>query len=297
MKAQESPSELEASQTSPASEHGSDKRRSTRLVLALPIKVKGVDALREAFVEQTQTVMVSCHGCKFQSKHYVPKGSTITLEIPRGGPKRPPRTVVAKVVWVQRPSNTEGILHIGVDFEAAGNVWDIPTPPIDWFPPLGEPEFVAEEQLITPVIPATPPPAPVAPVMLTASWDASELLVMASRAEGREAELAAALQAVKSEAVSALDAKTATPKHADPQFHEAVEHAVKAAFESFSESALEKLLARVEERMSAIVEEARGLLRQSAEKSHAKTEPTAGTAVSKRRRVERRTGERRKTKR
>jgi hypothetical protein len=258
MKAQESPSELEASQTSPASEHGSDKRRSTRLVLALPIKVKGVDALREAFVEQTQTVMVSCHGCKFQSKHYVPKGSTITLEIPRGGPKRPPRTVVAKVVWVQRPSNTEGILHIGVDFEAAGNVWDIPTPPIDWFPPLGEPEFVAEEQLITPVIPATPPPAPVAPVMLTASWDASELLVMASRAEGREAELAAALQAVKSEAVSALDAKTATPKHADPQFHEAVEHAVKAAFESFSESALEKLLARVEERMSAIVEEARG---------------------------------------
>jgi hypothetical protein len=293
MKAQESLSELEARQTSPASEHGADKRRSTRLVLSLPIKVKGTDALGEEFVEQTRTVMVSCHGCKFQSKHYVPRGSAVTLEIPRGGPGRPARTLIAKVIWVQRPSNTRGILHAGVDFEVAGNVWDIPAPPEDWFPIPGEPEFVAEEQPVTPTTLAPPPAAPVAPVTLTASWDASELLVMASRAEGREAELAAALQAVKSEAAASLnDAKAAIPKQAHPQLQEAVEHAVTAAFESFSESALEKILARAEERMAEIVEEARKVLRESAEKLDAKIEQAGVSAAPKSRR-----GERRKTKR
>jgi len=76
------------SKTSPAKD-GADKRRSTRLTLALPIKVKGVDALHEAFTEQTRTVMISCHGCKYVSRHYVTKGSEVRLEIPRGEPKAP----------------------------------------------------------------------------------------------------------------------------------------------------------------------------------------------------------------
>jgi hypothetical protein len=286
MKARESLSELDASQTSPASEHGADKRRSSRRVLSLPIKVTGADALGEAFVEQTRTVMVSCHGCKYQSKHYVPRHSIVTLEIPRVGSGQPARTLAAKVIWVQRPNNTRGLLHIGVDFEVPGNVWDIPAPPEDWFPIPGEPEFVAESQ------PATPPAAPAAPVAavkLTASWDASELLVIASRAEGREAELAAALQAVKSEAAASLnDSKTAIPKQAAPELQAAVEHAVKVAFESFSESALEKILERAEERMAEIVEEARGLLHESAEKLDAKIEQVAVNAALRGRTVERR---------
>ena len=60
---------------------GTQKRRSTRIVQAVPLTVTGVDAWA-AFKERTTTVMVNCHGCKYQSKHYVPKNSIVTLDIP-----------------------------------------------------------------------------------------------------------------------------------------------------------------------------------------------------------------------
>lgn len=115
-----------------------EQRRSSRAVLALPIIVRGVDALYEPFTEKTNTVMVSCHGCKYQSKHYVPRGSVVELEVPRGH-RGVPRQVSGKVIWVQRPRNTREVFHIAVDFEVPGNVWDIASPPGDWFPVPGEP--------------------------------------------------------------------------------------------------------------------------------------------------------------
>ncbi len=68
---------------------GTQKRRSTRIVQAVPLTVTGVDALGQPFKERTTTVMVNCHGCKYQSKHYVPKNSIVTLDIPTAG-TRPP---------------------------------------------------------------------------------------------------------------------------------------------------------------------------------------------------------------
>ena len=66
-----------------SSDLGNQKRRSTRIVQAVPIIVTGVDALGQPFKERTTTVMVNCHGCKYQSKHYVPKNSIVKLEIPQ----------------------------------------------------------------------------------------------------------------------------------------------------------------------------------------------------------------------
>lgn len=253
-----SPPEDGVSKSSPAKD-GADKRRSTRLTLAVPIKVKGVDALHEPFTEQTRTVMVSCHGCRYVSRHYVTKGSEVTLEIPRGIPDRPPRNVTAKVIWVQRPSHAREMLYIGLNLDVPGNVWDIPMPPDDWFPPPGEPVFVLEEPPAPPTPPATPPPAP---VTLTASWDASEILVMASRAEGREAELAAALQMAKEETATVVamqvaeEVKVVQQKN-DAPISESMEQALKAAIERVSETAVEKFVERASERMAEVVEEAR----------------------------------------
>ncbi|MGB0034074.1 MAG: PilZ domain-containing protein, partial [Candidatus Acidiferrales bacterium] len=87
----------------PANDPGTQKRRSTRIVQAVPITVTGVDALGQPFKERTTTVMVNCHGCKYQSKHYVPKNSIVTLEVPRPEPGFSPRSVQGRVVWVQRP--------------------------------------------------------------------------------------------------------------------------------------------------------------------------------------------------
>jgi hypothetical protein len=108
------------------------KRRSTRIVQAVPITVAGADALGQPFKERTSTVMVSCHGCKYHSKHYVPKHSVVELEIPRTEASLPPRTVKGQVIWVQRPRTVRELFQIGIEFEQAGNVWGIAFPPDDW---------------------------------------------------------------------------------------------------------------------------------------------------------------------
>src|SRR6202007_1362418 len=122
------------SESLPVNDPGTQKRRSTRIVQAVPITVSGVDALGQPFKERTTTVMVNCHGCKYQSKHYVPKNSVVTLEIPRMEPAFPPRIIKGHVVWVQRPRTVRELFQIGLEFETAGNVWGIAFPPEDWFP-------------------------------------------------------------------------------------------------------------------------------------------------------------------
>ena len=75
-----------------------EKRRSTRVVQAVPIVVKGYDALSNEFQESTTTVMISCSGCKYQTRHYVPKGSEISLEIRHREPGRFPRNVPGREI-------------------------------------------------------------------------------------------------------------------------------------------------------------------------------------------------------
>jgi hypothetical protein len=128
------------------------KRRSTRVVQAVPLTVSGVDALGQPFKERTSTLILNCHGCKYQSKHYVPKNSMIKLEIPRAEPQ-PPRKVSARVTWVQRPRTVRELFQIGVEFEMPGNVWGIAFPPADWFPHPEDPRAQI--------------PAPAAPIQAT----------------------------------------------------------------------------------------------------------------------------------
>ncbi len=59
------------------------KRRSTRIVQAVPLVVTGVDALGRPFVERTSSLIINCHGCRYQSKHYVLKNMWVTMEISR----------------------------------------------------------------------------------------------------------------------------------------------------------------------------------------------------------------------
>jgi PilZ domain len=117
---------------------GTQKRRSTRIVQAVPLTVTGVDALGQPFKERTTTVMVNCHGCKYQSKHYVPKNSIVTLDIPTPEPGRPPHSVQGRVVWVQRPRTVRELFQIGLEFEKPGNVWGIAFPPDDWQASIAE---------------------------------------------------------------------------------------------------------------------------------------------------------------
>lgn len=131
-------------------EPGAEKRRSTRLAKSVPIKINGTDALGQTFHESALTVMIDCYGCKYQSTHYAPKGSTVSVEIRRLEPPRPPRVVKARVVWVQRPKTYREVYHVALAFEVPGNVWGIPWPPSDWFPYPGEEAVPAAEEASVP---------------------------------------------------------------------------------------------------------------------------------------------------
>ena len=110
------------------------KRRTTRIVQAVPLTVTGVDALGRPFQERTSTLIINCHGCRYQSKHYVLKNMWVTFEVPHNEAGREPRTVRARVTWIQRPRTVRELFQIGVDLEVSGNVWGIAFPPADWFP-------------------------------------------------------------------------------------------------------------------------------------------------------------------
>jgi hypothetical protein len=109
------------------------KRRSTRIVQAVPLSVAGVDALGRPFTERTSTLIINCHGCRYQSKHYVLKNMWVTLEVPHPETGQPPRTVRGRVAWIQRPRTVRQLFQVALELEVPGNTWGIAFPPDDWF--------------------------------------------------------------------------------------------------------------------------------------------------------------------
>src|SRR6202162_4362360 len=130
----EGTSELAAGGVSPG--HSSSdlrKRRSTRIVQAVPIAVTGVDAIGRPFTEHTSTLIINCHGCRYQSKHYVLKNMWVKLEIPHPDSAQPARVVRGRVAWIQRPRTVRQLFQVALELETPGNVWGIAFPPEDWF--------------------------------------------------------------------------------------------------------------------------------------------------------------------
>ena len=139
----------------PINEPEASKRRSTRIVQAVPLTVIGVDALGRPFQERTSTLIINCHGCRYQSKHYVLKNMWVTFEVPHEDPGHPPRTVRARVMWIQRPRTVRELFQVGVELEVTGNFWGVAFPPSDWFP---FPEGPAAPSLPVPTTPSLPSP-------------------------------------------------------------------------------------------------------------------------------------------
>ncbi len=111
------------------------KRRSTRIMQAVPLAVTGVDALGRPFTERTSTLIINCHGCRYQSKHYVLKNMWVTLEVPHPETGQSPRAVRGRVAWIQRPRTVRQLFQVALELENPGNTWGIAFPPPDWFAP------------------------------------------------------------------------------------------------------------------------------------------------------------------
>ena len=128
----------------PSNEPEAGKRRSTRIVQAVPITVTGMDALGQPFRERTSTLTINCHGFKYQSKHYVLKGSSLEVEALHPEAGKPARKVRGQVNFVQRPRSAKELFQVGVEMDTPGNVWGIAFPPDDWipFPELSEKDLL-----------------------------------------------------------------------------------------------------------------------------------------------------------
>ena len=150
------------------------KRRSSRIVQAVPLVVTGVDALGRPFVERTSSLIINCHGCRYQSKHYVLKNMWVTLEIPHPETGQPPRKVRGRVAWIQRPRTVRQLFQVALELELPGNVWGIGFPPEDWahlgIPASSKiPAVKNEENIVTrpeqePIAPSVEPELPPAAI-------------------------------------------------------------------------------------------------------------------------------------
>jgi hypothetical protein len=262
------------SASSPSSNPGTDKRRTTRVVQAIPVIVRGMDALGQAFKESTMTVMVNCNGCKYKSRHYVPKDSRVTVEIPAPREGGKARIVPARVVWVQRPRTVREIFHVALEFEVAGNVWPIEPPPEDWF---AHPD---DEHLEVPVSGESP------------KADHLEKPLYIPPAMSMAAEIVAPLMGVAEKGVATLDRGMALvmqppARISDPE-HLAAREMVAAAVEAVIAREMPKMRERLEWRLQESVQETIKLLAQSITESlmkdlvNAATERTAAIVVEAR---------------
>jgi hypothetical protein len=179
------------------------KRRSTRIVQAVPLAVTGVDALGRPFVERTSSLIINCHGCRYQSKHYVLKNMWVTMEIPHAESGQPPRTVRGRVAWIQRPRTVRQLFQVALELEVSGNVWGIAFPPEDWnaFPESAQVvmklDTAGETPQLTPPVAATDAAAPLGEAEPPPTAGADNLRVFPSPTSTTDASLQLARQVAR----------------------------------------------------------------------------------------------------
>lgn len=105
------------------------RRRSERVSASIPVSIHGTDLLGQPFSERTTTVNFNLHGCRYTSRHQLPKNSWVTVEMPAqaGG-----RAMRARVVWIQKPHSIREYFQVAVEMESPGNIWGLESPPADW---------------------------------------------------------------------------------------------------------------------------------------------------------------------
>lgn len=193
-------------------------RRSTRLHASVPLTVMGVDSYRGPYREDVATVTVSCHGCKYESKHDVLTNSWVMLELPDKESKGEPISARGLVKWVKRPLDAGGTFETAIELETPGNIWGIDTPPQDWvtfcesrLPPSGNGKtkpFAVVRTEPQPKAVVAPKPAaglPVAPPVKAGAQPSAGLVMGEFHQQMEKMLFEAAAAAVREKAGSTLD--------------------------------------------------------------------------------------------
>ena len=111
------------------------KRRSSRISKAMMLAVKSVDTSRPPYREEVTTGSISCHGCTYKMRHEPRSGDMVVLDTGLCSTGHSGFPSLARVKSIQRlNTSNDPTYNVGVEFEIAGNIWGISSPPADWFP-------------------------------------------------------------------------------------------------------------------------------------------------------------------
>lgn len=113
----------------------SNRRRSQRVLMKIPVRVSGQNALGSPFEEETQTLAVSAHGALILVSTQVKKGQRLTLS-------NVPTKAALECVVAHIPQRDDR--QVGVEFIMPSPMfWHVAFPPKDWTPrhPHAKPRF------------------------------------------------------------------------------------------------------------------------------------------------------------
>jgi PilZ domain-containing protein len=109
---------------------GTERRRSRRVPLSVPIYITSLDS-STVFWGHCNTIEVSRHGCNFFISLPFRRGTPLLLDIPTARPSAIIRCHVVQTMPAS-PDLKAPLWKVGVEFTQPGNFWNVASPPADW---------------------------------------------------------------------------------------------------------------------------------------------------------------------
>jgi hypothetical protein len=102
------------------------QRRSERIILYVPLVVRGVAADNKIFQEEATTLIVNAHGTLLMLGRKVVVGQSVIVVNPKNWDD-----CEGKVAYVGPPY--AGLARVGIEFtRPAPDFWSVSSPPADW---------------------------------------------------------------------------------------------------------------------------------------------------------------------
>ena len=109
---------------------GRAARRSSRIALAIPVELSGIDDSGAEVRERATTKLLSRHGACVLLQHRFSNGSEIGISIPHLG-----RQQKCRIVWAAIESGENSSYETGIELQGAEDFWGVQFPPDDWVVP------------------------------------------------------------------------------------------------------------------------------------------------------------------
>ena len=133
-------------------------RRTTRVAIALPVRIAAFDPGRLSEAVNGRSVVVNKHGCRLESAKSLPLGQIADITV-----LATQKSARGKVIWADPRPQKSGNYEFALEFDKPCNLWNLNFPPEDWELEQ-EREIAAAEAGAEQAISAEPSDPPVPPI-------------------------------------------------------------------------------------------------------------------------------------